>query len=84
MNMDELTKKNNSGGRLIGSDTPCRIAMRDISEYLRSQNIQIYDGNYDVWVVTPSRMMNKKTRRLNMELGLHKVNKSGNRMNRFK
>lgn len=71
-------------GCLIGSDRPYRIAMKDISEYLHSQNLQIVDGNGDVWVVTPSRMANKETRRLNIELGLHKVNKYGKRMNRFK
>lgn len=71
-------------GCLIGSDIPYRIAMKDISEYLRSQNLQIADENGDVWVVTPSRLFNKETRKLNNELGLHKVNKYGNRMARFK
>lgn len=71
-------------GCFIGSDVPYRIAMKDISEYLRSQNIQIVDEKGDVWVVTPSMMANKKTRKLNIELGLHKVNKFGNRMARFK
>jgi len=69
---------------LIGSDIPYRIAMKDISEYLHSQNLQIVDEHGDVWVVTPSRMANKETRRLNAELGLHKINKHGNRMARFK
>jgi len=71
-------------GCLIGSDMPYRIAMKDISEYLHSQNLQIVDENGDVWVVTPARMANKETRKLNIELGLHKVNKYGNRMARFK
>jgi len=71
-------------GCLIGSNILYRIAMKDISEYLRSQNLQIVDENGDVWVVTPSRMFNKETRKLNNELGLHKVNKCGNRMARFK
>ena len=71
-------------GCLIGSDIPYRIAMKDISEYLRSQNLQKVDENGDVWVVTPSRIFNKETRKLNNELGLHKVNKYGNRMARFK
>jgi len=71
-------------GCLIGSDIPYRIAMKDISEYLRSQNLHLADENGDVWVVTPSRMFNKETRKLNNELGLHKVNKYGNRMARFK
>lgn len=71
-------------GCLIGSDNPSRIAMKDISEYLRSQNIQIVDKMGDVWVVTPSRMANKETRKLNNELGLHKVNKYGKRRARLK
>jgi DNA-binding cell septation regulator SpoVG len=61
-----------------------RIAMKDISEYLHSQNINIIDGNDDVWVVTPSRMQNKETRKLNSELGLHKINKHGIKMSRYK
>jgi hypothetical protein len=71
-------------GCLIGSDIPYRIAMKDISEYLHSQNLHLADENGDVWVVTPSRLFNKETRKLNNELGLHKVNKYGNRMARFK
>ena len=67
----------------IGSNSPYRIAMKDISEYLHSQNLQIVDGKGDVWVVTPASMANKETTRLNMELNLHKVNKYGNRMARF-
>lgn len=71
-------------GCLIGSDNPYRIAMKDISEYLHSQNLHLADENGDVWVVTPYRMFNKETRKLNNELGLHKVNKYGNRNARFK
>jgi len=61
-----------------------RIAMKDISEYLRNQNIKIFDGNDDVWVVTPGRMQNKETRKLNSQLGLHKVNKYWIRASRNK
>lgn len=32
----------------IGSDTPYKIAMKDILEYLHSQNIQIVDEKRDV------------------------------------
>ena len=63
--------------------TIARIAMSDISEYLKSQNIQIYDNNCDVWIVTPSRIYNKEVRNLNKKLGLHKINKFGDKMNRF-
>ena len=61
--------------RLIGQYNPCRVAMKDISEYLRSQDLQIFDREGDVWVVTPTLMVNKEARKLNAELGLHKVNK---------
>jgi len=61
-----------------------RIAMKDISEYLHNQDIKIVDGNNDVWVVTPDRMQNKETRKLNSQLGLHKVNKFWIRVSRNK
>lgn len=87
------TSKNNDTVRLdiddvdgccIGSDVSSKIALHDISEYLQKQNLQITDGHNDVWVVTPSRMFNKESRRLNAELGLHKINKYGQRMARYK
>jgi hypothetical protein len=31
-----------------------RVALSDISKYLKEQNIQIMDGNGDVWVVSAS------------------------------
>lgn len=56
-------------------NSPRRTAFKDISNYLREQNLQIFDGNYDSWIVTPSRLCDKKISRLNAELGVHKVNK---------
>ena len=61
-----------------------RIAMKDISEYLHNQDIKIVDENQDVWIVTPSRMQNKETRKLNSQLGLHKINKFWIRVSRNK
>ena len=61
-----------------------QIAFRDISEYLHNQNLQIFDEKGDVWVVTPSRVINKEARRLNKELGLDKINYYGEKMNRHK
>lgn len=75
--------KDNDSVSLIGSDNPYKIAMKDISDYLRSQKLQIIDDKGDVWIVTPIKMANKETRKLNKELGLHKINKLGRRINRF-
>jgi LEA14-like dessication related protein len=61
-----------------------RIAMKDISEYLYNQDIKIVDENQDVWIVTPKRMQNKETRKLNSQLGLHKINKFWIRSSRNK
>lgn len=64
-------------------NSAAKIALKDISDYLASQGEKIYDKNFDVWVLTPHRMFNKETRRLNRALGIHKINKFGDRMNRF-
>lgn len=77
-------KEEESINDFIGLFGPARVAMRDISEYLRNQNLLIFDENDDVWVVTPERMNNKETRKLNKELGLHKINMNSKRMNRSK
>jgi hypothetical protein len=58
---------------LIGEYTPYRIAFKDISEYLKTQNQT--SGNGDIWVVTPKQMRTKENIRLNKELGLHSINK---------
>lgn len=70
---------------LIGSYTPYRMAMRDISKYLKSQNLKIFDGE-DVWVATPNTMLmfRKDMALMNRELGLHIINKCGERMARRK
>jgi LEA14-like dessication related protein len=66
------------------NNSSARIAMKDISEYLHNQDIKIVDENQDVWIVTPSRMQNKETRKLNSKLGLHKINKFWIRVSRNK
>ena len=66
------------------NNSSARIAMKDISEYLHNQDIKIDDENQDVWIVTPSRMQNKETRKLNSKLGLHKINKFWIRVSRNK
>lgn len=53
------------------------LALQDISEYLREQNGRL-EKSGDVWIVTPHRIFNKETRRLNAELGINKVNYIGN------
>ena len=60
------------------------MAFIDISNYLRSTNCLIYDGYNDVWVVTPDRLNNKITRRLNKELGLNNINYNSENMKRIK
>ena len=65
----------NKEKKLVGKDLPYRVAFKDISEYLRSLELEIIDKNGDVWVVTPNRMHNKDTRKLNLKLGVHKLNK---------
>lgn len=64
----------------IGQDSASRIAMRDISEYLKTLPVPITDCNDDVWIVTPTMLFNKETRRLNRELGLRNVNNYCHRM----
>lgn len=51
-----------------------RIALRDISEWMKEQNIQIYDEHGDVWVVSATRIGTPEQSKLNKELGVSKVN----------
>jgi len=59
-------------------------AFKDITKYIKEQKIVVMDDNFDVWYVTPNMMKSKEIRMLNNELGLHKVNKFGDRMRRTK
>jgi len=58
------------------------IALKDIADYMRDQNIQIRDEAGDVWVVTASRMDCPEQRKLNRELGVSKVNYTKEAMSR--
>ena len=51
------------------------IAMKDISKYLNDNDIPIHNGKQDTWYVRPEHLYTKEQRRLNRELGLHKINK---------
>jgi hypothetical protein len=66
-------------------DSARGVALRDISIYLRK--IGIKPGNAkqeDIWYVFPYQFNNKETRRLNAELGIHKVNKFGGKMKHYR
>ena len=66
--------------KLIGDDIPYIIAAKDISKHIKESEIEVFDENFDVWVVTPSRMHTRETSRLNKQLGIHKINKFYKRM----
>lgn len=70
MQDDVLIRKNNF--------TNC--ALSDIYSYLVEENKNIRDENNDIWVVTPKMLNTKENKKLNRELGLHKINKFGKRM----
>ena len=63
---------------------PSYIALRDIAEELKKVYGNICGGDNDIWIVTPSYINNKETRRLNAELGLRSVNRNSLNMNRHK
>ena len=58
------------------------IALKDISKYMKEQNIKIQDEAGDVWVVTSRRLQCKEQTRLNTELGVHKVNYTKEKMSK--
>jgi len=58
--------------------------MHDISEYIKESNQKIIGENKEVLIVTPNLLFTKENRKLNAELGLHKVNKFGEKMIRPK
>lgn len=63
-------------------DSPSRAALRDIARYLKERNIKVFDSR-DTWVVTGSRLYNKKQRQLNKGLGIHAINKTKYNMTRY-
>jgi ribosome biogenesis SPOUT family RNA methylase Rps3 len=60
------------------------IALKDIAEWMKTQNIQIRDEHGDVWVVTASKIDTPKQRKLNRELGISKVNYTSLAMKRIR
>ena len=59
--------------------SPKNIALHDIAEWMKQQNIQIKDKVGDVWVISAWKIDCKEQRKLNKELGVSKVNYSGNK-----
>lgn len=51
-----------------------RIALKDIAEWMKEQNIQIQDEHGDVWVVSANRIGTPEQSKLNKELGVSRVN----------
>jgi hypothetical protein len=51
-----------------------RIALKDISQWMREQNNNLRDEHGDVWVVSAYTIDTVEQRKLNRELGVSKVN----------
>ncbi len=69
--------------KILGLETPRRVALKDISDYLTENRLNIVDGYGDIWTVTPNHLdKNKEVTILNKKLGIHKANKFGKRMAR--
>ena len=58
-------------------NTVSQVAFKDIQDWINFNGLTIMDGNKDVWVVTPSRLVNKSQRKLNRDLGVSKLNYNG-------
>jgi hypothetical protein len=50
------------------------MALKDISNWIKENNIKIRDNKYDVCFVTSSMLNTKKQRKLNKELGINNIN----------
>ncbi len=55
-------------------ESPKRAAFRDITEDLIARNFTIRTRG-DIWCVSVTSLDTKYSRRLNRDLGIHKVNK---------
>ena len=62
--------------------SPKNIALHDIAEWMKQQNIQIKDKVGDVWVISAWKIDCKEQRKLNKELGVNKVNYTKEAMSR--
>ena len=58
------------------------IALQDIVSYMREHNIQKRDEFGDVWVVTANQIDCVEQRKLNIELGVSRVNYTKEAMTR--
>lgn len=54
------------------------LAMHDITEWMRENDIEIIGPGHDVWVVTPNILFTKEARRKNKELGIKGLNSGRN------
>jgi len=64
---------------------PTRVAYEDITKYFHSKGINVHKKNGEFWIVFGDRFLfTKQSKRLNAELGLHKINKTACRMARGK
>jgi hypothetical protein len=77
----------NYGGGWACKASPRHIAMHDIAldidEEIGQGKLKS-NSKDECWNVRPDQLLTKKTARLNKELGVHKINKYGEKMNRFK
>ena len=46
-------------------DNPARIALKDMAEDRRKQNIHVMDKECNVWIITGEQLFTKESRRLN-------------------
>ena len=49
-------------------------ALKDISAWIKTEHPNLLNSSGDLWIITPSRIDNPKQRKLNRDLGIHKVN----------
>ena len=79
----KINSLNTNNTKYIGKNSALRTAMRDISNYIKESELKVRVDSWDTWIVTPSRIATQESLRLNRQLGLHKVEKTKERMSRF-
>jgi|TARA_R110002020_G_scaffold131140_3_gene293342 hypothetical protein len=57
--------------------TAAEMAFSDITKYIEDNNLIVMEGG-DVLIVTPVKLNTKEQRRLNRDIGVSKVNYTGN------
>lgn len=61
-----------------------KLAAMDIAKYIKEQPvIYIKECKHDVWYCCNSHLFTHEQKMLNKQLGIHKVNKFGEKMNRY-